>query len=61
MENELKALKGQDAGNDSNKDNKAMMDQINDLTKANARLKQENADKQTKLDHQTITIEKLMR
>jgi len=42
-------------------DNKKSLDQINELSKANAKLKQENQDKQIKIDHQTITIEKLMR
>lgn len=42
-------------------DSKKLLDQINELSKANAKLKQENQDKQIKIDHQTVTIEKLMR
>lgn len=38
-----------------------MLDQINELTKANAKLKQENSDKQAKLDHQSVTIDKIMK
>ena len=60
MQNELDVFKS--APNISmNNDSRKMLDQINELTKINTKLKQENSDKQAKLDHQAITIEKLMR
>ena len=37
-------------------DNKQLLDQINELAKVNTKLKQENEDKQAKLDHQARTI-----
>lgn len=37
-----------------------LLQQLNDLSKQNARLKQENEDKALKLQHQATTIEKLM-
>lgn len=60
MENEINFLKSNSPDNISN-DNSKLIDQINQLTKTNTKLKQENQDKQSKLDHQTLTIEKLMR
>ena len=60
MQNELDIFKSEPNSN-MNIDNKKMLDQINELTKSNTKLKQENSDKQAKLDHQAMTIEKLMR
>jgi hypothetical protein len=59
MQSELEMVKATSGA--PNEDAQKFMEQINELSKANARLKQDNNDKQIKLEHQTQTIEKLMR
>lgn len=55
MQNELDVFKMNPDTKISN-DNKQLLDQINELAKVNTKLKQENEDKQAKLDHQARTI-----
>jgi hypothetical protein len=58
MQNELDVMKSKDG---LSSDNKKLLDKINELEKKNTRLKTECQDYKIKLEHQTTTIEKLMR
>ena len=55
MQNELDFIRTQSAPDQSH-ENQKLLNQINDLTKQNTKIKQELKDLQAKFDHQTVTI-----
>ena len=60
LQNQLEMVMATSKQPTAQHDQQATLQQINDLTKQVATLKQQNTDKQAKLDHQAVTIDKLI-